>query len=49
MGLLNDLEMQLKRQIPAQLQTALQQEQELNDYHPVCTVCQLAVPRRHRY
>ena len=46
MGLLNDLEMQLERQIPAQLQTTLQQA--LDDYRPVCPECRLAMPSHHR-
>ena len=46
MGLLNDLEMQLERQIPAQLQTALQLP--LDACSLACPDCQLAMPRHHR-
>ena len=37
MGLLDHLETQLERQIPVQLQTALQQA--LDDYQPLCEQC----------
>ena len=37
MGLLDHLETQLGRQIPAQLQAALQQA--LDDYQPLCGQC----------
>ena len=47
MGLLDHLETQLERQIPAQLQAALQQA--LDDYHPLCDHCRLAMHRHHRY
>ena len=47
MGLLDHLETQLGRQIPAQLQAALQQA--LDDYQPLCDHCRLARRRRHRY
>ena len=47
MGLLHHLETQLERQIPAQLQTALQQA--LDDYQPLCDQCRLARHRHHRY
>ena len=47
MGLLNDLENQLERQIPARLQTARQKA--LDDYRPVGPDGQLAMPRHHRY
>ena len=47
MGLLHYLETQLERQIPAQLQTALQQA--LDDYQPLCHRCRLAKLRHHRY
>lgn len=46
MGLPNGQEMQLELPIPAQPQTALQQE--LDDYRPAGPDCQLAMPRRHR-
>ena len=35
------------RQIPAQLQAALQQA--LDDYQPLCDQCRLAMHRHHRY
>ena len=38
---------QLEHQIPAQLQTALQQA--LDDYQPLCAHCRLAMHRHHRY
>ena len=38
---------QLERQIPAQLQAALQQA--LDDYQPLCDQCRLAMHRHHRY
>ena len=41
MGLLDHMETQLERQIPVQLQTALQQA--LNDYQPLCDQCRLAM------
>ena len=47
MGLLDHLETQLERQIPVQLQTALQQA--LDDYQPLCDHCRLAMHRHHRY
>ncbi len=47
MGLLHHLETQLKRQIPAQPQAALQQA--LDDYQPLCDHCRLAMHRHHRY
>ena len=47
MGLLDHLETQLERQIPVQLQTALQQA--LDDYQPLCEQCRLAMHRHHRY
>ena len=47
MGLLDHLETQLERQIPAQLQAALQQD--LDDYQPICDRCRLAMHRHHRY
>ena len=47
MGLLHHLEAQLERQIPAQLQVALQQD--LDDYEPICDRCRLARHRHHRY
>ena len=47
MGLLHHLETQLERQIPVQLQTALQQA--LDDYQPLCDHCRLAMHRHHRY
>ena len=37
----------LDRQIPAQLQAALQQA--LDDYQPLCDHCRLAMHRHHRY
>ena len=42
MGLLD----QLERQIPVQLQAALQQA--LDDYQPLCDRCRLAMHRHHR-
>ena len=45
MGLLDHLETQLERQIPVQLQTALQQA--LDDYQPLCDQCRLAMHRHH--
>ena len=47
MGLLHHLETQLKRQIPAQPQAALQQA--LGDYQPFCDHCRLAMHRHRRY
>ena len=47
MGLLDHLETQLERQIPTQLQAALQQT--LDDYQPLCEQCRLAMHRHHRY
>ena len=47
MGLLHHLEAQLERQIPAQLQVALQQD--LDDYEPICDRCRLARHRHHCY
>ena len=47
MGLLDPLETRLERQIPVQLQTALQQA--LDDYQPLCDHCRLAMHRHHRY
>ena len=47
MGLLHYLETQLELQIPAQLQTTLQQA--LDDYQPLCNRCHLARHRHHRY
>ncbi len=47
MGLLHHLETQLERQIPVQLQAALQQA--LDDYQPLCNHCRLAMHRHHRY
>ena len=47
MGLLDHLETQLERQIPVQLQAALQQD--LDDYQPICDRCRLAMHRHHRY
>ena len=47
MGLLDHLETQLERQIPAQLRAALQQA--LDDYRPLCDHCRLAMHRHHRY
>ena len=47
MGLLDHLETQLERQIPVQLQAALQQA--LDDYQPLCDQCRLAMHRHHRY
>ena len=47
MGLLDHPETQLERQIPAQLQAALQQA--LDDYQPLCDHCRLAMHRHHRY
>ena len=47
MGLLDHLETQLERQIPVQLQAALQQA--LDDYLPLCDQCRLAMHRHHRY
>ena len=38
---------QLERQIPIQLQTALQQA--LDDYQPLCDHCRLPMHRHHRY
>ena len=47
MGLLDRLETRLGRQIPAQLQTALQQA--LDDYQPLCGQHRLPMHRHHRY
>ena len=47
MGLLDHLETQLERQIPVQLQAALQQA--LDDYQLLCNHCRLAMHRHHRY
>ena len=47
MELLDHLETQLERQIPVQLQTALQQA--LDDYQSLCDHCRLAMHRYHRY
>ena len=47
MGLLHHLETQLERQIPVQLQAALQQA--LDDYQTLCHHCRLAMHRHHRY
>ena len=47
MGLLHYLETQLERQIPAQLQAAIQQA--LDDYQPLCDQRRLAKHRHHRY
>ena len=47
MGLLEDLETQLEREIPLQLQTKLQQA--LNHYQPHCFRRALAMRRHHRY
>ena len=47
MGLLNDLENQLERQIPAPLPTGWSQARD--DYRPAGPDCQLALPRHHRY
>ena len=47
MGVLHHLETQLERQIPAQLQTALQQAPD--DYQSFCDQCRLAMHRHHRY
>ena len=41
------METQLERQIPAQLQAALQQV--LDDYQPLCDQCHLGMRRHHRY
>lgn len=45
MGLLNDLEIQLERPTPAQLQTTFRQA--LDDYRSVDLDCQLAIPRHY--
>ena len=42
MGLLDQLETRLGRQIPDQLQA-------LDDYQPLCDQCRLAMHRHHRY
>ena len=47
MGFLHHLETLLERQIPAQLQAALQQAPD--DYRPLCDQCGLAMYRHHRY
>ena len=47
MGFLHHLETQLERQIPAQLQAALQQAPD--DYRPLRDQCGLAMHRHHRY
>ena len=47
MGLPGHLETRLERQIPTQLQAALQQA--LDDYQPLCNHCRLAMHRHHRY
>jgi hypothetical protein len=47
MGLLNDLETQLEREIPTRLQESLQQA--LDDYRSECLDCGLLMHRHHRY
>ena len=47
MGLLDDLETQLEREIPLQLPTKLQQA--LDHYQPHCSRRALAMHRHHRY